>query len=127
MQDEVVTTTTTAEEVATTDKDDNVKVTQSSQEKRRLPTFTSPIYRQEEIAQKDERECVPGMPELLPPTPGGTLGVTPRVTPKMMPHTSPKRPSPQTPSLQGRVRGGSNASTGRGQGFLPEEELLPCE
>ena len=127
VQDEVITMATIAEEVSTTDKGNSVKATLSFQEKRRLPTFSSPIYRQEEIAQKDEQEHVPGMPELLPPTPGGTPGVTPRVTPRTMPQTSPKHPSLQTPCLRGCIRGGGSASTGRGRGILPEEELLPRE
>ena len=61
----------------------------------RYPTFTSPSYRQEEIASQGDPT---DMPELLPMTPGITPKAmpkpSPRTTPKAMPQASPNRPSP---------------------------------
>ena len=87
---------------------------------RRLPTFTSPRYRQEEIASQGD---LADMPELLPRTPGTTPKVTPKpspkTTPKATPQTSPDRPSPIKPSLRGRTRGAVNSPSGRGTPLPP--------
>ena len=82
---------------------------------RHYPTFTSPHYRQEEIASQGDPA---DMPELLPRTPGTTPRVTPKpspkMTPKATPHTSPDRPSPAKSSLRGRAHGAVNSPSGRG-------------
>ena len=91
-----------------------------SQAKRRFPTFTSPRYRQDEIASWEEPACPPGMPELLSRTPGTTPRTTPKpspkTTPKTTPQTSPNRPSPCKSSLRGHTRGAVNSPSGRGRG-----------
>ena len=80
---------------------------------RRFPTFTSPRYRQEEIASQGGPA---DMPELLPRTPGTTPKVTPKpspkTTPKAMPQSSPVRPSPTKSVLRGRTRGAVNSPSG---------------
>ena len=80
---------------------------------RRFPTFTSPRYRQEEIASQGD---LAGMPALVPITPGNTPKTTPRpsprMTPKVTPTSSPNRPSPGTSSLRGRQRGAVNSPSG---------------
>ena len=82
-----------------------------------FPTFTSPRYRQEEIASQGEPA---DMPELLSRMPGTTPKVTPkpspRTTPKATPQASPDRPSPVKSSLRGRTRGAVNTPSGRGRG-----------
>ena len=84
---------------------------------RRFPTFTSPRYRQEEIASQGDPK---DMPELLPRTPGTTPKTTPRpslgTTPKVTPMSSPNRPSPVKSSLRGRQHGAVNSPSGRGRG-----------
>ena len=87
----------------------------TSQAPHRFPTFTSPRYRQEEIASQEEPA---DMPELLSRTPGTTPKVTPKpspkTTPKATPQVSPDRPSPVKSSLRGRPRGAVNSPSGRG-------------
>ena len=87
---------------------------------RRFPTFTSPHYRQEEIASQEEPAYPPGMPELLSRTPGTTPKtmpkLSPKMTPKATPQTSPHRPSPCKSSLRGRARGAINSLSGFGRG-----------
>ena len=87
------------------------------QSTRRFPTFTSPSYRQEEIASQGDPA---DMPELLPRTPGttpkNTPGPSPRTTPRVTPISSPNRPSPVVSSLRGRHRGAVNSPSGRGRG-----------
>ena len=63
----------------------------TSQVPRRFPTFTSPRYRQEEIASQGEPA---DMPELLSRTPG----TTPKVTPKPSPKTTPKATPQASPN-----------------------------
>ena len=85
---------------------------------RHFPTFTSPHYRQEEIASQEELAYPPGMPELLSQTPGTTPKTTPKpspkTTPKATPQTSPHRPSPCKSLLRGRARGAVNSPSGFG-------------
>ena len=87
------------------------------QSTRRFPTFTSPSYRQEEIASQGDPT---DMPELLSRTPGttpkNTPGPSPRTTPRITPVSSPNRPSPVVSSLRGRHRGAVNSPSGRGRG-----------
>ena len=87
------------------------------QNTRQFPTFTSPRYRQEEIASQGDPT---DMPELLSRTPGATPKTTPRpspgATPRVTPSSSPQRPSPTKPSLRGRQRGAVNSPSGRGRG-----------
>ena len=52
---------------------------------RHFPTFTSPSYRQEEIASQGDPA---DMPELLPMTPG----ITPKATPKTISEGQHQRP-----------------------------------
>ena len=90
---------------------------------RHFPTFTSPQYRQEEIASQGDPA---DMPELLPRMPGTAPKVTPkpspRTTPKATPQASPNQPSPVKLSLRGRARGAVNTPSGRGRGTpLPHE------
>ena len=84
---------------------------------RQFPTFTSPRYRQEEIASQGDPA---DMPELLPRTPGTTPKTTPkpspRTTPQVTPMSSPNRPSPVKSSLRGHQRGAVNSPSGRGRG-----------
>ena len=99
-----------------------------SQAKQSYPMFTSPRYRQEEIAGWEEPAYPPGMPELLSRTPGTTPkttpGTTPRTmpkpspktTPKVTPQTSPNRSSPCKLSLRGCAHGAVNSPSGLGQG-----------
>ena len=93
----------------------------TSQARRSYPTFTSPHYRQEEIAGREEPAYPPGMPELLSRTPGTTPKTTPKpspkTTPKVTPQTSPNRPSPCKSSLRGRARGAVNSPSGHGRGM----------
>ena len=92
----------------------------TSQAPRHFPTFTSPHYRQEELASQEETAFPPDMPELLSRTPGTTPKVTPkpspRTTPKAMPQVSPNRPSPTKSSLRGRTYGTVNSPSGCGRG-----------
>ena len=87
------------------------------QSARRFPTFTSPRYRQEEIASQGDPA---DMPELLSRTPGTTPkttpGPSPGTTPKVTPISSPNRPSPVMSSLRGRHQGAVNSPSGRGRG-----------
>ena len=92
----------------------------TSQAKQSYPTFTSPRYRQEEIAGREEPAYPPGMPELLSQTPGTTPKTTPKPSPKTTlkatPQTSPNRSSPCKSSLRGRARGAVNSPSGLGRG-----------
>ena len=103
----------------------------SSQDKRHFPTFTSPSYRQEEIASQGEPDYPSSLPELLSCMPGNTPRATPksspRMTPKPTPQTSPNQPSPTKPSLRERIRGAGNSPSGRGRGLIREEHPPPCE
>ena len=113
------------EETAVTERPESqlATVTQPTQDvptpqgTRRFPTFTSPRYRQEEIASQGDPA---DMPELLPRTPGTTPKTTPKpspgTTPKATPLSSPNRPSPVKSSLRGRSRGAVNSPSGRGRG-----------
>ena len=89
----------------------------AQQSTRRFPTFTSPRYRQEEIASQGDPT---NMPELLSRTPGTTPkttpGLSPGATPRATPISSPNRPSPVKPSLRGCQRGAVNSPSGRGRG-----------
>ena len=75
--------------------DDSAGNAPSSQKKHHYNTFTSPGYRQEEIASRGEAKHVSGMPELLSRMPG----MMPRATPSALPKSSLKRPLPHTPLL----------------------------
>ena len=76
---------------------------------RRFPTFTSPRYRQEEIASQGDPA---DMPELLPRTPGTTPKTTPRpspgMTPKVTPMSSPNRPRTRTRNTSSAVSDRTN-------------------
>ena len=82
-----------------------------------FPTFTSPRYRQEEIASQGEPA---DMPELLSRTPGTTPKVKPKPSPKTTaratPQASPERPSLVKSLLRGRTHGAVNLPSGRGRG-----------
>ena len=70
--------------------DDNVSIVSSSQEKRRMASFTSLAYRQEEIADCGDANNFPAIPPFMPWTPSVTLPkVTPQATPKGMLQSSP--------------------------------------
>ena len=103
----------------------------SSQDKCRFPTFTSPSYRQEEIASQGEPDYPSSLPELLSCMPGNTPRATPkpspRTTPKPTPQTSPSRPSPTKPSVRGHIRGTGNSPSGRGWALIQEEHPPPRE
>ena len=105
-------------QLATSDRE--VEDILTPQAPRCFPTFTSPCYRQEEIASQDKPAYPPGMPELLPRTPGTTPKAmpkpSPKTTPKTTPQTSPNRPSPSKSSLRGHPRGVVNLPSGRGRG-----------
>ena len=111
MQDEVTTMTEQPESQPATANQPTEDVP-TPQAPRHFPTFTSPRYRQEEIASQGD---LADMPELLPKTPVTTPKVTPkpspRTTPKATPQSSPNRPS-LAKSLRGRTRSAVNSPSG---------------
>ena len=87
-----------------------------------MASFTSPVYRQEEIADRGVADDFPAMPPFIPWTPSGTPPkVTPQATPKGMPQSSPNQPALHTAALQGCSRGGAmSLPKGRGRGLLSD-------
>ena len=102
--------------------DDNISIVSSSQEKRRRANFTSPTYRQQEVARcGDADDSLVMSPSAMPKvTPVATLKTTSQVMPRVTPQSSPGRPTLSTSALWGLTRAGTSSSPiGWGRELLP--------
>ena len=92
--------------------DDNVSIASCSQEKQQKANFTSLTYRQQEVAgHGDADDFFVVSPSTTPKvTPVVLPRTMPQVTPRVTPQSSPGRPTPSTPALWGRTRGGASSS-----------------